>query len=244
MLLVAAACGRHETTIRVQVPDLDGRLTPVGRLPIVVLPYDRDSLLATLESAAGSARPDTAALDSLFALVRATFNDLLRAETHDAALRDTLARLRARLEQEPRNSPDYRTGYRTFAILADSLARAKQRTAKAEETLSAAEHEVGPRLGRLRLAVTRWEDSTLRSYDSLAAARARQLGRRPLHAQTGADGTVRLHLAQGEWWVYTRAPQVGNPYAGWYWNLKVTGDSVVLAPANGRLRPCYSTRCP
>jgi hypothetical protein len=244
MLFTAAACGRRETTIRVQVPDLDGRLTPVGRLPIVVLPYDRDSLLAILESAAVGVRPDTAVLDSLFALVRAPFNGLLRAETRAAALRDSLARLRGRLEQEPRNSPAYRAGYRAFAALADSLARAEQRIARAQEVLADAEHLVGPRLGRLRLAVTRWEDSTLRSYDSLSGARARQAGRRPLHAVTGADGAVRLHLAAGDWWVYSRAPQVGNPYAGWYWNLKITGDSVVLAPANGRLRPCYSTRCP
>lgn len=244
ILLSAGACGRRGTTIQVEIPDLDGRLTPVGRLPIVVLPYDRDSLLAALEAAAGSPRPDTAALDSLFAVVRGPFNELLRAESRAATVRDSLARLRDRLEREPRNSPSYRSGYRAFAVLADSLARGEQRIAKAQDVLSAAEHQAGPSLGRLRLAVTRWEDSTLRSYDSLTAARARQLGRRPVHAVTGADGAVTLRLPGGSWWVYTRAPQVGNPYAGWYWNWKITADSVKLSPATGRLRPCYSTRCP
>ncbi len=244
ILLAASACGRRGTTIQVEVPDLDGRLTPVARLPIVVLPYDRDSLLAALEAAAGSPRPDTAALDSLFTVVRGPFNALLRAESHAAAVRDSLAHLRDRLEREARNSAAYRTGYRSFAALADSLARAEQRIAKAQDVLSAAEHQAGPRLGRLRQAVTRWEDSTLRSYDSLTAARARQLGRRPVQAQTGADGAVTLRLPQGMWWVYSRAPQVGNPYAGWYWNRMITADSVKLSPATGRLRPCYSTRCP
>jgi len=210
----------------------------------VLLPYDRDSLLASLEDAAASPRPDTAALDSLFAVVRGPFNELLRAESRAATVRDSLARLRDRLEHEPRNGAAYRTGYQAFAALADSLARAEQRIAKAQEVLSAAEHRAGPSLGRLRQAVTRWEDSTLRSYDSLTAARARQLGRRPVHARTGADGTVTLRLPQGTWWVYSRAPQVGNPYAGWYWNWKIAGDSVTLSPATGRLRPCYSTRCP
>ena len=244
ILLAAGACGRRGTTIQVEIPDLDGHLTPVARLSIVVLPYDRDSLLSALEAAAASPRPDTAALDSLFAVVRGPFNDLLRAESHAATVRDSLARLRDRLEREPRNSAAYRSGYRAFAALADSLARAEQRIEKAQDVLAAAERQAGPRLGRLRMAVTRWEDSTLRSYDSLTAARARELGRRPVHAQTGADGAVTLHLPEGTWWVYTRAPQVGNPYAGWYWNRMITADSVRLLPATGRLRPCYSTRCP
>ena len=101
ILLAAGACGHRGTTIRVEIPDLDGRLTPVARLAIVVLPYDRDSLLAALEAAAPGPRPDTAALDSLFAVVRAPFNDLLRAESHATAVRDSLARLRDRLEREP-----------------------------------------------------------------------------------------------------------------------------------------------
>ena len=244
ILVATAACSRRETTIRVAVPDLEGRLTPVAGLPIVALPYDRDSLLAELEARAASPRPDTAAIDSLFALVRGPFSELLRTEARAVGLRDSLDRLRARLEHEPRNSPAYRVGYHTFTALADTLARAEQQIVKAQLVVSAAERQIGSRLGRLREAVTRWEDSTLRSYDSLTAARASQLGRRPVHAETGADGSLTLKLPQGTWWVYTRAPQVGNPYAGWYWNQKVTGDSVPLTPATGRLRPCYSMRCP
>ena len=244
ILLVAAACGRRETTIRVEVPDLEGHLTPVASLPLVVLPYDRDSLLAELGATASGTRPDTAALDSLFAAVRAPFNEYLRAVAHAAMLRDSLARLRRRIELEPRGSAAYRGGYRTFTVLADSLARAERLIAKTQVTLSTAEQLVAPLLGRLRQAMTRWEDSTLRSYDSLTAMRARQAGRRPVHAQTGANGSVALRLPEGAWWVYSRAPQVGNPYAGWYWNVRITGDSVRLTPATGRLRPCYSTRCP
>jgi hypothetical protein len=244
IVLAVAACSRRETTIGVAVPDLEGRLTPVARLPIVVLPYDRDSLLAELEARAPGPRPDTAAIDSLFALVRGPFSELLRTEARAVGLRDSLDRLRARLEHEPRNSPAYRAGYRAFSALADSLARAEQRIEKAQLVVSAAERQIGSRLGKLRQAVTRWEDSTLRSYDSLTSMRAGQLGRSPVHGETGVDGSLTVHLSQGSWWVYTRAPQVGNPYAGWYWNQKITGDSVRLTPATGRLRPCYSMRCP
>lgn len=244
IVLAAAACSRRETTIGVAIPDLEGRLTPVARLPIVVLPYDRDSLLAELEARASSPRPDTAAIDSLFALVRGPFSELLRTEARAVGLRDSLDRLRVRLEHEPRNTAAYRGGYQVFTALADSLTRAEQQIAKAQLVVSAAEHQIGSRLGKLRQAVTRWEDSTLRSYDSLSAARTGQLGRSPVHGATGSDGSVTLQLPQGTWWVYSRAPQVGNPYAGWYWNQKVTGDSVRLTPATGRLRPCYSTRCP
>src|ERR1051325_373405 len=68
VLLILAACGGglRRVAVQILVPDLEGVETPIAGTIIVALPYDRDSVLAAMERRAGTARPNTAALDSLF----------------------------------------------------------------------------------------------------------------------------------------------------------------------------------
>ena len=54
---------------------------------------------------------------------------------------------------------------------------------------------------------------------------------------TRADGRTRIKLKRGVWWVTARAVNVLDPNREWYWNIRVTGDTVRLNPKTGRVRP-------
>jgi hypothetical protein len=76
--IVLAACEPRTVTVKAALPGFDGVEAPVANLPIVILPYDRDSILRTLEAAAPEKRPHTQELDSLFALWREPFGRYAR----------------------------------------------------------------------------------------------------------------------------------------------------------------------
>src|ERR1043166_6460180 len=74
VLLALAACGGpRRATVRVLVPDLECVETPIPVAVGVALPYARGSALVARERRAGTKRPNTAALDSLFRAFRVPF---------------------------------------------------------------------------------------------------------------------------------------------------------------------------
>lgn len=115
-LMVAAlaltGCGGDTVMVQVAIPDPNGIETPIRGVRLLMVPYDRDSLLAVLTARAPSPRPEAAPLDSLFEAFRAPFNAYLaaarRRETDStaeavAAERAAHAALaRARVELMPR----------------------------------------------------------------------------------------------------------------------------------------------
>src|SRR5690606_7224312 len=109
LLLALGACqpGARDVTVEVAVPGAAGTAIPVADLPVIALPYDRDSLIAALESAAGSPRPHQAALDSLFADFAGPYGQAAEVSALATALERELAALRARLDSMPRGAPDY-----------------------------------------------------------------------------------------------------------------------------------------
>ena len=108
-LVALLACGPDQASIQVVIPDEAGAEAPVRGVRLVLVPYNRDSILQVLENRAPSPRPSTTELDSLFQAFREPFNAYLSAsrrlredstaETAAAAesARQELARVRARI---------------------------------------------------------------------------------------------------------------------------------------------------
>lgn len=238
LLVVLAACEHSQIRVRAEIPGSDGMLEPASGLALVALPYDRDSILAAFEAAAATPRPRPRALDSLIDQFREPFVSYTRLALAAERWRDTLDLLRRRLDSLPRGAAAYRTLYADFARRADSLAALQRGAEDAHRRLDAARRDVVPRIDSLRRAVARWEDSTFRSYDDTVRALRRRIGRPVVSDTTGPDGTTLVVLPRGPWWIYARAWDVNDPYAYWYWNVPVRGDTVVLTPANAvhRLR--------
>lgn len=242
LLLALAGCdatASRETVVRVLIPGPDSIPTPVAGLGLVALPYDRDSVLSALEARAPSPRPATGALDSLFEQFRGPFAAYSRAAWEAGQLRDTLAVLKTRIDSVPRNAPQYRELYAAFARLSEGLEAAEAREADARKVLDAARRKfVGPS-DSLRARARAWEDSAYAGYDSIVRGLTERSRRAPMADTTDATGHAVLELRGRPWWIYARSWDATDPNAEWYWNVPVTGDTVVLDPRSGRRRPRY-----
>jgi hypothetical protein len=218
-LALAACSGPREITVRVTVPDLEGTESPASGVPVVAVPYDRDSVVAALEAAQATPRPHTATLDSLFAQFRGPFLDHFRAGQALTAARDSLAR-----------------------GLVDSGALATA-TRRSEETRAALDVARGALAtgDSLRDDVRSWENSTYAPFDSVVKALAERARRKPVVDTTDATGKAELRLpaSENDWWVTARSWDVTDPNTSWTWSVRVDADSVELNGRNGRRRPRY-----
>lgn len=235
-----AGCERErDISVRVSIPGPDSLETPAAGVAVVALPYDRDSVLASLAARAGRQRPPTAPLDSMFARFRGPFTAYTNISYATGQLRDSLSRLRTQLDSLPRAGPQYRTLRARINRLSDSLAALESRGERARVVLDRARAEFVSRSESLRAAIRQWEDSTYKGYDSIVENLAKARGREAATDTTGDTGWARLPLSPGRWWIYARAWDTSDPNAEWYWNVPVQDDTVLLSSRTGQRRPRY-----
>ena len=241
LLAVLAACEKpHPLAVRVSIPGPDSVETPVTGVGLVALPYDRDSVLRSLERGARTPRPSTAAIESLFAAFRGPFAAYSSATIRLGHVRDSLATAKASLDSLPRDAPAYAQHYAVFGRLTDSLRAAQARADQARVALDQERRRFSDRGDSLRLRMRQWEDSTYQGYDSLVQALARRVGREPVTDTTGADGWAHLTLRPGRWWIYARSWDATDPNAEWYWNVPAPADDTrLLSSREARRQPRY-----
>ena len=208
IVLVLGACGAPDVVIEAAIPDETGTLTPLAGARLVLLPYDRDSLIQVLENRAPSTRPSGARLDSLFDAFRGPFNEYLRLSAAQSRATDSTVK----------------------KAIQDSAARARV-------LLDATRSRLEPAIDSERARIRAWEDIALRAYDSIGGALVRTSLRDAVVDSTRSTGRVRVRLKRGAWWVTARAVNVQDPNREWYWNVRVEGDTVKLNPSTGRARP-------
>lgn len=231
-MLLASVLGCRESVvaIAVAIPDATGIVGPAAGVTVMALPYDRDSLLRSMENAAATPRPHTEELDSLFQLFREPFSRSTRFAVLVDRLRDSLRAA----EADPARST-------WQATLQDSIAALEHSRAAASRRLAEIRAEVSPRIDSLRGVVRAWEAETFRNW----AETTRSLSSGNLVAgimdTTRSDGTARLYLPPSgrTWWIYARSFNSGDPNSEWYWNLPMSGTTVTLDTSTGRLRPRY-----
>lgn len=237
--LTGCEARRHEVAVRVSIPDPGSTETPAAGVGVVALPYDRDSVLKSLDARAASPRPDTAALDSLFARFRGPFTAYTALSYTEGQLRDSLRLLRTRLDSLARSAPEYSTQAARYRLKSDSLARVAGRAHRARAELDRARADFVSRSDSLRAAIRHWEDSTYRGYDSIVERLAKSRHRDPVTDTTDATGWAHFTLAPGTWWVYAQAWDTSDPNSLWYWNIPADADTVLLSSRTGRRRPRY-----
>jgi hypothetical protein len=213
--------------------------TPAAGIGVVALPYDRDSILTSLAGRARTPRPNTAALDSMFANFREPFVRYTSLSYAAGALRDSLLLLRGQLAGTASGSADHGPLSGRIRQLSDSLAALQSETQQARRALELARADFIRRSDSLRSAVRQWEDSTYQVYDSVVQNLSRRIGREASTDTTDATGWAHFTLRPGHWWLYARAWDTGDPNAEWYWNVPVDGDTVLLSSRTGKRRPKY-----
>ena len=225
--------------MQILVPDLEGVETPLPGIVIVALPYDRDSILTTLEQRAATKRPHTQTFDSLFQAFRGPFLTFARAawQVEQATrLRDTLI---ARRGATAPGSPGAKELDARVRALDDSLERLRPELERARTALGAARDTLWPRIEEVRGETKRWEATTYAGYDTIVRTLTRDRLRQGVADTTGATGWATLRLTPGTWWITARSPDPQDPNLEWYWNVPATGDTVRLNPAIGRHLPRY-----
>jgi hypothetical protein len=241
-LVVAALAGcstERTVAVRVSIPDADSLEAPAAGVGIIALPYDRDSVLASLEARAGTPRPNTAALDSLFARFRGPFTRYTRLSYAASRLQDSLNALRREQDSLPAGSTQHRELSTRVRRLSDSLAAAERRAERSRADLDRARQEFVSRSERLRSRIRQWEDSTYRGWDSIVHSLTTARGREAATDTTGATGWAQFTLGPGLWWLYARAWDTSDPNAEWYWNIPVSQDTIFLSSRTGERRPRY-----
>src|SRR4051812_9512468 len=144
-------------------------------------------------------------MDTLFARFRQPFVVYSITSYTAGKLRDSLTRLRQRIDSAGRDNPNAQTLHATFSHLSDSLASVERRQERARVTLARARSEFVSRSDTLRRAIRQWEDSTYTGWDSIVENLAKQRGQAPVTDSTDATGWARLTVTPGKWWVYARA---------------------------------------
>jgi hypothetical protein len=236
---IAACTNPRDVAVRVSIPGPDGVESPASGVGVVALPYDRDSVLASLEARATTRRPYTAQMDTLFARFRGPFLAYTTAAYTADKLRDSLGLLQSRLDSIDRNTPEYSRLRARSTRLADSLRALDSSNARARAVLGRARSEFVSRSESLRSAMRLWEDSTYQGWDSIVKKLAKDRGLEPATDTTNATGWARFTLAPGTWWIYARAWDTSDPNSEWYWNVPVAGDTVLLSSRTGHQRPRY-----
>jgi hypothetical protein len=234
------ACGvEHKAAARVSIPGPDTLETPAAGVGVVALPYDRDSILASLEARARSPRPSTTALDSLFAKFRGPFISYTNLTYAAGRLADSLKQIQQQLDTISRQSPQYRALHGQWLQLHDSAATVNARAKRAGLALDRARADFLSRSESLRARVRQWEDSTYQGYDSIVENLTLRRHQEGSTDTTDATGWAHFSLGPGKWWLYARAWDTSDPNAEWYWNIPVDSDTLLLSSRTGRRRPRY-----
>lgn len=221
-LLPLAACGPRDVVIAVTVPNEDGVPTPLPGVRLVLLPFDRDSVLTVLSNRAPSTRPSTDRLDSLLAAFRGPFNNYLEVAYAIDRARIALAGA---------------TDSATRRSLEDSVAALTASLERTRAALHQVRGRLEPAIDSERARIRAWEDTAYEGYDSIGGALAQERRREAIVDSTRATGMTRVRVRPGDWWVVARAVNVRDPNSEWYWNVKLEGDTVWLSPSTGRSRP-------
>jgi hypothetical protein len=238
-LLIAGCDSSQDVAVRVSIPNPTTAETPAAGVGVVALPYDRDSVLASLEARATNPRPHTAALDSMFARFRGPFTAYTAISYEESELRDSLRKIQVRLDSVTSASPARSELLGAQRRITDSLRRVTQRAGQARLALDRARTEFLARSESLRAAVRQWEDSTYRGWDSIVEGLARAERREPVTDTTDVTGWAHFTLAPGRWWMYAQAWDTGDPNSTWYWNVPANRDTVLLNSRSGKRQPRY-----
>lgn len=232
---VATACSTEtELTIMAQGENAAGEVVPLSNVKLDVIPYDIDALYDELQSQTQPGPPPAA--DSLSVLAR-------RYQEQCAAYRatsDSIEMVRERATQiqqrEGEASDAYRSAFSEYQAL---VQREEQRF---DQCQGVTDIYTDVR-NQYREERTAWEERAWPA-EEFAAAESLRVGDEPVQTvETGPEGTARVTVPNGDWWVLGTAPVPGSISQRYRWNVQVTAeggrDTVRLTGENAETEPVF-----
>ena len=226
LLLAAAACGPAEVVVTMQVDleslDGDGRVTrPLADVEVRLLPYDRDLVFDSLESAFSAPEPPVpgelmAARES----VAAAQERWQATERRWNNLRDTLQKITATMEHYSRGEARYVALFHEFQQFDSLLGRVEGETERAFEEFNALQRATLRQSDSIRIIRDNWAEEAFADAGTVFAAKLRDSGLQAVVDTTDASGIARTNLKvkPGRYWIYAR---YDLPHTELYWNIPV-----------------------
>lgn len=230
------ACG-SSVTVEVMSEGPEG-LTPVSDLEVLFLPYDRDSVFASLAAAAPTPEPQMPAdLQAQRDSVQILQEAWREVETRWNAVRDSLRQLSDRLSGMDSRSREYVQLYQQFSPMEGRERSLNRQRQQAFDAFTSLQETTSARVDSFAVVLTAWEDQTFESYPDVEADLLASVGQEVVIDTTNAEGRVTVSLGGGDWWVHTR---VSAAMGELYWNVPLPeADTVRLTPQNAELRQVY-----
>lgn len=234
-LVVAAGCSTEtELTIRAVGQDAEGETVPLSGVQLDILPYDIDSLYASLEAETDPGEPPSA--ESIRSLAQ-------RYQDACASYRvtgDSIEAVRQQATQiansEGQTSDAYRQAFERYQAL---VSREEQRFEACQNVTD----DYTTVRNSYRESRSEWE---ARAWPEEAFARQESLmvGKRPIQrVETDPQGTATVTVPNGTWWVLGDSPVPGSISQEYRWNERIEADGgqlvVELTPESANLEPVF-----
>ncbi len=239
----ATGCGQPQVVIEAALTNSAGERLALSDLPIRLLPYDRDAVFDSLESAYTIPEPPIPAevLASQQAVQEAQ-SAWRGAEERWGTVRDSLRLLTEQLSQMEgqglRGTPQYNQGFARWNSLESQERQVNQAREAAFAEFDRLQQATLAVADSIRIQRELWADEAFADFNLVIAAKLQASGRDELADTTNAQGYSVIPTPAGQWWIYSRYTL---PYEELYWNvpLQVEGDSVyvTLNRDNAQVRP-------
>lgn len=239
---VLGACGGGDVVVQAQLAadSADVEPTPIDNLEVWLLPYDRDAIFDSLETAYPEPEPEIP--DSLLALqdrVAEAQAEWSRIEAQWIEARDRLATLSDSMQGMDRSDAEYMLLFREFNQLQPEEDRLRRQDEAAFARFNELQNRFVVEAESIRTARDEWAAAAFAAIDSVIEAKVEEAGREAVADTTDATGTFARSLPAGQWWVHARYEL---PFSELYWNLPITVErgqtvQVRLSRENAEVRP-------
>ncbi|MGD8867580.1 MAG: hypothetical protein PVI01_08110 [Gemmatimonadales bacterium] len=242
LLVMLAACGRS-TQLAVQAVSegADGEEVAYKQQVIRMLPYDRDSIFATLAASAPEPEPQP---PNDFMLLRDTVasaqEQWVDAEAAWNDMREQMQQLSDRMQNMDRASNEYAQAYRRFDDLDRQVRRLEREKQQYFETFTALQEQYRARADSFNAVYQAWSDAAFDGYGEIVDSLLEARGVEELIDTTDANGWAYFSVPRGTWWAHTRAALV---FEELYWNVRYQSaggaDTLILNKSNAEIRPIF-----
>lgn len=236
LLPAGAACGPAEVVVTVEIEMEDPRgegtvVVPLANLQIQLLPYDRDQVFDSLQSA--HPEPEPSIPGDLLAAREgvATAQARWRAGEHRwNNLRDTLKKISDTMQHYSRGEARYVALFEEFTAFESELDRVEAETKAAFAEFSRLQLATLRQSDSLRVLREAWSHEAFADAPAIFLAKLRASGRESRADTTDPSGVARrnLKVKPGRYWIHAR---YDLPFTELYWNVPVQverGDAVQL----------------